>query len=182
MPKNGGDVACKSDPSRVLAAHQTGPARRAHRTSRVGVGKAHALRCQPVGLWGAKHGISDRSVENPRVFIFLGGPEADRGGSVGRGNRFLTVAAPIGPKAHGHSPTVAALSVALGNTALENVVSKNVAAGTDGLAFYGYHPPAILAFALVVGRELEPNPHLLAELQELGLSLGVVGEQTAAKK
>ena len=94
----------------------------------------------------------------------------------------LTVAAPIGPKAHGHSLTVAALSVALGNIALENVVSKNVAAGTDGLAFYGYHPLAILAFALVVGRELEPNPHLLAELQELGLSLGVVGEQTAAKK
>ena len=35
---------------------------------------------------------ANRSVEKPRVFIFLGGPEAGRGGSVSRGNRFLTVA------------------------------------------------------------------------------------------
>ena len=55
---------------------------------------------------------ANRSVENPRVFIFLGEPEADRGGSVSRGNRFLTVAAPIGPKAHGHSLTVATLNLA----------------------------------------------------------------------
>ena len=45
-----------------------------------------------------------RSVENPEVFIAMAGPEVERGGSVGRGNRSLTVAAPIGLPAHGHPP------------------------------------------------------------------------------
>ena len=45
-----------------------------------------------------------RSVENPGVFIAMAGPEVERGGSVGRGNRSFTVAAPIGLPAHGHPP------------------------------------------------------------------------------
>ena len=60
----------------------------------------------------------------------------------------LTVAAPIGPKAHGHSLTVAALSVALGKYRFRKRRFKKRRRGTDGLAFYGYHPLAILASLL----------------------------------
>ena len=41
-----------------------------------------------------------RSAENPRFFIFLGGLEVDGSASAGRGNRLLTRAAPILARAY----------------------------------------------------------------------------------